>query len=173
MHTIHRLLAGGRLPVRVTHNDTKFNNILFDGQNRAICIVDLDTVMPGTVLYDFGDAIRTGASTTDEDEPDLNRVGLNMRLFEAYAKGFLETAGPSLTTIELENLAFSAKFMTYLIGLRFLTDYLNGDIYYKIRNPGHNLQRARVQFILLKSMESHFAEMKARVSGGLARLLTT
>jgi hypothetical protein len=163
MHTIHRLLAGGRLPVRVTHNDTKFNNILFDANNKAICIVDLDTVMPGTVLYDFGDAIRTGACTTEEDEPDLNRVDLGMDLFSAYSRGFLETAGPSLTRIEIDHLAFSAKFMTYLIGLRFLTDYLSNDVYYKIRFPGHNLQRASVQFTLLKSMEIHFAEMKDRI----------
>jgi hypothetical protein len=153
MHTIHRLLAGGRLPVRETHNDTKFNNILFDANNKAICIVDLNTVMPGTVLYDFGDAIRTGACTTEEDEPDLNRVDLGMDLFSAYSRGFLETAGPSLTRIEIDHLAFSAKFMTYLIGLRFLTDYLSNDVYYKIRFPGHNLQRARSQFRLLSEME--------------------
>ena len=158
-----RLTESPGIPVRVTHNDTKFNNILFDDNNRAVCIVDLDTVMPGTVLYDFGDAIRTGACTTEEDEPDLNRVDLGMDLFSAYSRGFLETAGPSLTRIEIDHLAFSAKFMTYLIGLRFLTDYLSNDVYYKIRFPGHNLQRASVQFTLLKSMEIHFAEMKDRI----------
>jgi hypothetical protein len=153
MHTIHRLLAGGRLPVRVTHNDTKFNNILFDANNKAICMVDLDTVMPGTVLYDFGDAIRTGANKAAEDEADLEKVSLDLDLFEAYSRGFLETAGSSLTRIEIDHLAFSAKFMTYLIGLRFLTDYLSNDVYYKIRFPGHNLQRARSQFRLLSEME--------------------
>jgi|GEM_PF-4232723 serine/threonine protein kinase len=153
MHTIHRLLAGGRLPVRVTHNDTKFNNILFDANNKAICMVDLDTVMPGTVLYDFGDAIRTGANKAAEDEADLEKVSLDLDLFEAYSRGFLETAGSSLTRIEIDHLAFSAKFMTYIIGLRFLTDHINGNIYFKVAYPGHNLQRARSQFRLLSEME--------------------
>lgn len=160
MHTIQRLMDSGQLPVRVTHNDTKFNNILFDRENRAVCIVDLDTVMPGTVLYDFGDAIRTGANTASEDEPDLDKVDLDLDLFEAYAKGFLDAAGSSLTPVEVDHLAFSAKFMTFLIGLRFLTDYINGDTYYKIHHPGHNLQRARAQFRLLENMESKFDRMR-------------
>jgi len=154
MHTIHRLLAAGKLPVRVTHNDTKFNNILFNGEEKAVCIVDLDTVMPGTVLFDFGDAIRTGANTADEDEPDLEKVNFDMDLFKAYSLGLLETAGLSLTRVEIDHLVHSARFMTFLIGLRFLTDYLNGDTYYKIRYPEHNLQRARVQFRLLEKMEN-------------------
>lgn len=160
MHTIQLLSEQGKLPVRITHNDTKFNNILFDKTDRAICIVDLDTVMPGTVLYDFGDAIRTGANTADEDETDLGRVDLDLALFEAYSRGFLETAGDMLTTVELDHLAFSAKFMTYLIGLRFLTDYMNGDTYFKIRYPEHNLQRASVQFRMLSRMEKQTGEME-------------
>jgi len=160
MHTIHRLLEQGRLPMRVTHNDTKFNNILFNSANNAICIVDLDTVMPGTILYDFGDAIRTGANTADEDESNLEQVDLDLGLFEAYARGFLETAKTSITPIELDHLTFSAKFMTYIIGLRFLTDYINGDTYYKIYFPGHNLQRAKAQFKLLESMEKKFERMR-------------
>lgn len=160
MHTIQRLMESSQLPVRVTHNDTKFNNILFNSDNKAICIVDLDTVMPGTVLYDFGDAIRTGTNTADEDESNLEKVSLDMGLFEAYSRGFLETAGALLTPVERDHLAFSAKFMTYLIGLRFLTDHINGDTYYKIRNPGHNLQRARCQFKLLSEMERQTRNME-------------
>jgi hypothetical protein len=163
MHTIHRLMDAGQLPVRTTHNDTKFNNILFDGQNRAICIVDLDTVMPGTVLYDFGDAIRTGANSAEEDESDLDRVDLDLGLFEAYTRGFLEAAGSILIPAERSNLAFSARFMTYIIGLRFLTDHLEGDIYYRIQFSGHNLQRARVQFRLLEKMEGKKNEMEGMV----------
>ncbi|MFH1159545.1 MAG: aminoglycoside phosphotransferase family protein [bacterium] len=160
MQTINRLIDSRQLPLRVTHNDTKFNNILFDANNRAICIVDLDTVMPGTVLYDFGDAIRTGTNTGTEDEVDLEKVSLDMGLFEAYSRGFLEVAGPGLTQIEIDHLAFSARFMTFIIGLRFLTDHINGDTYYKIRFPGHNLQRARSQFRLLSEMEKQSGRME-------------
>jgi hypothetical protein len=165
MHTIHRLVTSGQLHIRITHNDTKFNNILFDKEDRAICIVDLDTVMPGTILYDFGDAIRTGASNSDEDEADLNNVCIDMELFEAYTKGFLDAAGDYLTPVETAHLAFSARFMTFIIGLRFLTDHIGGDKYYKIHHPGHNLQRARTQFRLLESMENNFQEMDIRVTG--------
>lgn len=160
MLCIDQLTKSQQLPLRVTHNDTKFNNILFDRNNKAICIVDLDTVMPGNVLFDFGDAIRTGATKAQEDEEDLSKVSFNMELFEAYTKGFLETAGNRLTRTEIGHLAFSAKFMTFLIGIRFLTDYIQGDTYYKIGYPEHNLQRARVQFALLRSMEIHFSDMK-------------
>ena len=164
MHTILRLGRSGQIPLRVTHNDTKFNNILFDSNDKAICIVDLDTVMPGYVLYDFGDAIRTGANTGDEDEADLSKVSINLDLFKAYSMGFLETAGESLTETEKSKLAFSARYMTYLIGLRFFTDYLGGDTYYKTHFPGHNLQRARAQFRLLESMEENAAAMDAIIS---------
>jgi hypothetical protein len=160
MHLIIRLGKEGKIPMRVTHNDTKFNNILFNRENKAISVVDLDTVMPGYILYDFGDAIRTGASTGAEDEVDLSRINIDLDLFEAYSKGYLETALNFLNNTETDHLAFSAKFMTYIIGLRFLTDHLDGDRYYKIAFPGHNLQRARAQFKLLQSMERHYAAMR-------------
>ena len=160
MHAIHELGSKGDLPLRVTHNDTKFNNILFNGENKAICIVDLDTVMPGSVLFDFGDAIRTGANTGAEDEANLDRVGIDLQLFSAYSKGFLEEAGSAITRNEIDHLAFSAKFMTFIIGLRFFTDHINGDSYYKIQFPGHNLRRARTQFKLLESMEQEFEKMR-------------
>jgi hypothetical protein len=163
MHRILRMGEAGLIPVRVTHNDTKFNNILFDAENHAICIVDLDTVMPGYSLYDFGDAIRTGANTAAEDERDLSKVAVNLSLFEAYARGYLSECGKSLVSAEIENLVHSANFMTYLIGVRFLTDYLNGDTYYRIHRPDHNLERARVQFTLLKSMEDNFEAMEKAV----------
>jgi hypothetical protein len=160
MHTILNLGNAGKIPLRVTHNDTKFNNILFDKSNKAISVVDLDTVMPGYILYDFGDAIRTGASTAPEDEPDLSKINIDLDLFEAYANGYLSIARSFLNFAETGPLAFSAKFMTYIIGLRFLTDHLNGDQYFKIKFAGHNLQRARAQFRLLESMEFHFSGME-------------
>jgi len=160
MHAILRLGENGEIPLRVTHNDTKFNNVLFNRDRQAIAVVDLDTVMPGYLLCDFGDAIRTGANTGEEDEADLSKVNIDLALFEAYAQGYLGVVGKSLWPAETAHLAFSAKYMTYLIGLRFLTDHLNGDHYFKTRFPGHNLQRARAQFKLLESMEEHFGEMK-------------
>jgi len=165
MNRIRELLSAGHIPLRVTHNDTKINNVLFNNEMKAIAVVDLDTVMPGTVLYDFGDAIRTGAATAGEDDPD--RIGIDLGLFAAYASGYLGTAGEFLTTEEKKHLAFSAKFMTFIIGLRFLTDHLDGDRYFKVRFPGHNLQRARAQFRLLESMEKHFTEMEALIAGSL------
>jgi hypothetical protein len=154
----------GKIPLRVTHNDTKVNNILFTNDDHAVAIVDLDTVMPGYSLFDFGDAIRTGASTAGEDEEDLARVGIDMVLFRQYSKGYLGTARSFLGKEETDHLAFSAKFMTYLIGLRFLTDHIDGDHYYRTRFPGHNLLRAHVQFKLLESMEEHFPQMQKTVS---------
>lgn len=167
MHTILRLGELGKIPLRVTHNDTKCNNVLFNPENKAIAVVDLDTVMPGYVLYDFGDAIRTGASTGAEDEADLLRVNIDLDLFTAYAKGYLGIARNFLNTIEINHLAFSAKFMTYLIGLRFLTDHIDGDHYFKIGFPGHNLQRARAQFKLVQSMEEHFTAMRDIINKAL------
>ena len=156
MKLILRLGQTGRIPLRITHNDTKFNNILFDEQGGALCIIDLDTVMPGYVHYDFGDAIRSGANRAREDEPNLERVGLNIALFAGYAKGFLASLRGCLTEEETSHLAFSAKLFAFLIGLRFLSDFLAGDRYFKIKYPGHNLQRARVQFRLLEDMERKF-----------------
>jgi serine/threonine protein kinase len=160
MKKILILVREKKIPLRVTHNDTKFNNILFDRNKNAVCIVDLDTVMPGTVLYDFGDAIRTGANRAAEDEKDPGRVTIDLGLFEAYSAGYLEKAGKSLNLQEISLLAFSAKFMTFIIGLRFLTDHIDGDHYFRIRFPGHNLQRARSQFRLLETMEEKYEKMK-------------
>jgi len=148
------LLKEGKLPLRVTHNDTKLNNILFDDATKtALCIIDLDTVMPGLALYDFGDSIRFGASTGAEDEKDLNKVEVDLDLFEAFTKGFLEGCGGSLTQKEIEMLPMGAKLMTYECGIRFLADFLDGDSYFKIHREGHNLDRARTQFKLVADME--------------------
>jgi hypothetical protein len=139
--------------VRVTHNDTKVNNILFDKAGRALCLIDLDTVMPGYVHFDFGDALRTLACTSDEDEPDLSKVHFSTTLYQAYREGYLSTAGGFLTPEEKELLPFAPAYLTYIIGLRFLTDHLNGDVYFKVHRPGHNLDRARVQFKLVQEIE--------------------
>ena len=164
MLDIFRLAGEGKLPYRVTHNDTKFNNILFDRNNRAVCIVDLDTVMPGLVHFDFGDAIRTGTNTGAEDEADLQKVSINLELFRAYSHGYLEVSHDFLTEAETAYLAFSARLMTFIIGLRFLTDHIAGDVYYKTRFPGHNLGRARAQFRLLRSMEENAPAMEKIIS---------
>lgn len=163
MLTIPALIREGKLPLRITHNDTKFNNILFDAENRALCIVDLDTVMPGSLLFDFGDAIRTGANTADEDEKDLSKVNINIPVYEAYTRGFIKSTQHTLTESETENLAFSSRFMTFIIGLRFLTDYINGDVYFRTLYPEHNLVRAKVQFELVKAMENEGAKMQSIV----------
>ncbi|MBQ7687735.1 MAG: aminoglycoside phosphotransferase family protein [Clostridia bacterium] len=151
----------GELPVRVTHNDTKINNILFDKKTgEPICIVDLDTVMPGLSLYDFGDAIRSGATTAEEDEADLSKVHFDPALFRKYTEGFLAAAGGSLTKAEIELLPLSAKLMTLECGMRFLTDFIDGDVYFKTQYPEHNLVRCRNQFKLVADMEAQFDEMK-------------
>jgi thiamine kinase-like enzyme len=161
MNRIKMLGLKGNIPVRVTHNDTKINNVLFNHERKAKCIIDLDTVMPGYIHYDFGDAIRTFTNTANEDETDLSKVSVNLQYFEAFSKGFLAETKEVLNSVEIENLAFSAKLMTFIIGLRFFTDYLDGDTYYKVQYPDHNLQRTRVQFKLLTDMETHFDEMRA------------
>ena len=158
--SITRKINKGEIPVRITHNDTKFNNILFDKDNHAQCIVDLDTVMPGSILHDFGDAIRTAANTSAEDEADLSKVSLDMDLFKAYSEGYMSEAHVFLTQSEIDNLALSAKFMVFIIGLRFLTDFIDGDNYFKVQHPAHNLQRCRAQFQLVRSIESKFIEMQ-------------
>lgn len=158
------LLASGQLPLRVTHNDTKLNNILFDATSRkALCIIDLDTVMPGLSHYDFGDSIRFGASTGEEDEKDLRKVELDLSLYEAFTKGYLEGCGGKLTGKEIEMLPMGAKLMTYECGIRFLADYLEGDVYFKIHRDGHNLDRARTQFKLVADMEAKWDAMRAIV----------
>lgn len=158
------LLKEGRLPLRVTHNDTKLNNILFDADTKkALCIIDLDTVMPGLSHYDFGDSIRFGASTGAEDEKDLDKIELDLSLFEAFTMGFLEGCGGSLSDLEIETLPMGAKLMTYECGIRFLADFLDGDVYFKIHRENHNLDRARTQFKLVADMEKKWGEMAAVV----------
>lgn len=150
----------GLIPLRVTHNDTKLNNILFDEDtNEGICVIDLDTIMPGLSLYDFGDAIRFGANTTYEDDENLDNVNISIELFESFARGFLSACAKALTRTEVECLAFSAKLMTFECGVRFLTDYLDGDVYFKTKYPEHNLVRARNQFRLVEEIEKHLDEM--------------
>lgn len=155
------LIEEGKLPIRVTHNDTKINNIMFDNQsNEGICILDLDTVMPGLSLYDFGDAIRSGASTAKEDEPDTSKVKINLELYNAYTEGYLSTAGKSLTKEEADFLAFSAKLLTFECGMRFLTDYLDGDTYFHTDYKEHNLVRAKNQFALVADIEKNMDLLK-------------
>ncbi len=160
-HFFGDLLAAGEIPLRVTHNDTKLNNVLFDKESgRAICVIDLDTVMPGFAAHDFGDAIRFGASTGAEDEKDLSKVNCSMELFEAYFDGFMEGCRGSLTRKEVETLPMGAKIMTLECGMRFLTDYLQGDTYFKIHREGHNLDRTRTQLKLVKDMEDKWEIME-------------
>lgn len=150
----------GDLPIRVTHNDTKLNNVLFDKKtNTPICVVDLDTVMPGLSVYDFGDAIRYGANTAAEDEKDISKVSLDINLYEQYVRGFLSTAGDSLTAEEVACMPLSAKIMTLECGMRFLTDYIDGDVYFKTAYKEHNLVRCRTQFALVADIEKKFDEM--------------
>ncbi len=159
MGTILRWGREGKLPLRITHNDTKFNNVLLDEHDQALCVVDLDTVMPGYVAYDFGDSIRTTANTAAEDEANLAKIDFNLDLFEDYTRGYLEEMGPFLTPQEIHSLPLGCKLMPYIMGVRFLTDYLDGDQYYKIHFPGHNLQRSRAQFAYLRRIEARYAEL--------------
>lgn len=157
-------LADGTIPLRVTHNDTKLNNVMLDDDTqKGVCVIDLDTVMPGSSLYDFGDSIRFGANTGAEDEVDLSKVNFSLELFECYTKGFVQACAGSLTKIELDMLPMGAKLMTLECGVRFLTDYLSGDTYFKIHRPEHNLDRTRTQFKLVADMEKNWSEMGAVV----------
>lgn len=154
------LLARGKLPLRVTHNDTKMSNVLIDDETgKAICVIDLDTVMPGLAAFDFGDSIRAGASTAAEDEADLSKVKFDLSQFGAYTQGFLETAGSALTETELSTLPDGARMMTLEVGIRFLEDYLRGDVYFRTAYPEHNLVRARNQFKLVEEMEKSRSQM--------------
>ena len=158
--TLQNMLDAGELPLRVTHNDTKLNHVLLDEKTHTwVCVLDLDTVMPGLSLYDFGDAIRFGASTAVEDEQDLSKVGLDLHLFEVYARGYLE-AVPSLTDNEVKMLPIGALTMTLEVALRFLKDYLDGDLYFKTKLPDHNLIRAKNQIALAADMEKKLPEME-------------
>ncbi|MDO4522442.1 MAG: aminoglycoside phosphotransferase family protein [Eubacteriales bacterium] len=156
------LLDRGEIPLRVTHNDTKLNNVMMDKDTRkGVCVIDLDTIMPGLAMMDFGDSIRFGASTAAEDEKDLDKVLCDMKLFEIYVKGFLEECGSNLTDLEIDLLPMGAKVITYEQAMRFLTDYLQGDPYYKIDYPEQNLDRARNQIKLVKDMEEKWQDMQS------------
>jgi thiamine kinase-like enzyme len=163
MKTILNLGKEGKIPLRITHNDTKFNNILFDENEKALCVIDLDTVMPGYVHYDFGDAIRTAANVASEDEEDLSKIRMDISLFEAHATGYLSETRKTLNSVEKEYLAFAPILITFIMGLRFLTDYIDGDHYFKIDHENHNLQRAKAQFKLVESMEGQYDEMKRTI----------
>ena len=153
-------LADGRLPLRVTHNDTKLNNVMLDKATRkALCVIDLDTVMPGSALYDYGDSIRFGASTAAEDEKDLDKVWMDLELYKMYTDGYLSACGDSLTDLEIEMLPVGAKMMTLECGMRFLTDYLNGDTYFKTHYEEQNLDRAKTHIKLVSDMEAKWDEM--------------
>jgi hypothetical protein len=160
MKVILRLGREGKIPLRITHNDTKFNNILLDENDKALCVIDLDTVMPGYVHYDFGDAIRTAANVAAEDEKELSRVKMDILLFEAYARGYLSETKDTLNTTEKDYLAFAPRLITFTIAVRFLTDYIDGDHYFKIHHEHHNLQRARAQLKLVESMEEQYRAMQ-------------
>jgi thiamine kinase-like enzyme len=165
MKIILTLGKQGKIPLRITHNDTKFNNILLDRNDKALCVIDLDTVMPGYVHYDFGDAIRTVANIAAEDEKDLSKVKMDITLFEAYAKGYLSETSNTLNETEKSYLAFAPKLITFTIATRFLTDYIDGDHYFKINNEQHNLQRARAQLKLVESMEEQYDGMRRIIDG--------
>ena len=159
--TLQRMLEKGQLPLRVTHNDTKLNNVLLNPTTRKpLCVLDLDTVMPGLSAYDFGDSIRFGAATAAEDEQDVSKMRLNLDYYEAYARGFLEAA-TALTDAEIDALPYGALIMTLEVGIRFLKDYLDGDVYFKTAYETHNLVRCRTQFALVADMETKWAEMCA------------
>ena len=159
-HVLMDQLAAGVLPLRVTHNDTKLNNVLIDQETgKGICVIDLDTVMPGLSAYDFGDSIRFGANDCAEDEPDQSKVHFSLHLYEVFARGYLAAAGSAMTEAERRSLPWGAKLMTLECGIRFLTDYLEGDHYFKISRPDQNLDRARTQFTLVQGMEREFDAM--------------
>ena len=158
------LVENGTIPTRVTHNDTKISNILFDAAGEVLCVIDLDTCMSSTSLNDFGDAIRSYTNTGAEDDRDLSKVSMSLEMFKAYAEGYLSERKESMTESELEWLAFSARYITYEQVLRFLMDYIDGDVYYKTNAPDHNLVRTHAQYKLLQSMEEQYAQMQEIVS---------
>ena len=157
MQQILQLGKNGLLPLRIVHNDTKFNNVLLDGDDKAQCVIDLDTVMPGYVAYDFGDSIRTIINTAAEDEADLSVINLNLKLFEAYTRGYLQESVAFLEKMEIDTLINGVLLLPYIQAVRFLTDYLDGDVYFKIHSPAHNLQRTRAQLALVKKLEDNKA----------------
>lgn len=166
-HLVVNYLASEELPLRVTHNDTKLNNVMLDDvTGEGICVIDLDTTMPGSAIYDFGDMIRTATSPAAEDEKDVSLVTMRMFMFEALVKGYLSSASSFLTPLEKDLLPFSGKLLTMECGIRFLTDYLSGDVYFKIHRPEHNIDRCRTQIALVESIEQQMDEMKAVINQG-------
>ncbi len=154
------MLEQGKLPERVTHNDTKLNNVMIDDETgKGICVIDLDTVMPGLTLYDFGDSVRTGANLAAEDEIDLSKVGIDLKIFDRSTQGYLDESRDFLTPTEVDYLPFAVKLMTFENGIRFLTDYLSGDVYFKIHRDNHNLDRCRTQFKLVDEIEKKLDQM--------------
>jgi len=160
MSTIQELGEKGSIPLRVTHNDTKINNVLFDRNRKGLCVIDLDTVMPGYVHYDFGDGIRTFTNTGEEDDEDLDRIRMDMKMYRAFAEGFLESTRDTLTPAELDTLVYAGLLFPFIMGVRFLTDYLAGDVYYKIKYDEHNLVRARAQLKLAREGEARMEECR-------------
>ena len=161
MHSLQKLKDADKIPLRVTHNDAKISNLLFTKENKGICMIDLDTIMPGVIHYDFGDAIRTICNPAAEDEKDLSKVKFNLDYYKAFKKGFIEKMKHSLSQIELEQLPLAVKTMIFIMALRFLTDYLNKDVYYKIKYTEHNLDRAKNQFKLLESFSKKISNEKS------------
>jgi len=169
--SLHALQEAGKISQRITHNDTKLNNVMFDEQSgKAICVIDLDTVMPGLALYDFGDLVRSTTMTATEDETDLSKVSMRMDYYEALVEGYLSTAMSFLTDAEIENLALSGQVITIETGLRFLTDYLSGDEYFRIHRPDQNLNRCRAQFALAASIGEQLDEMRRVVASVVSRI---
>ena len=154
-----RMYREGKLKKRTNHCDTKVNNILFDEEGNVLCVIDLDTVMPGFVLSDIGDFIRTAGNTGAEDDENLDNVRVNIPIFEAYTRGYMETARSFLTPMEIQLLPYGGRLLTYMQTVRFLTDYINGDVYYKIHRPKHNMIRTKAQFKLLQSLEENAEKM--------------
>lgn len=168
MTKAERLYREGKLPKRICHCDTKVNNMMFDDNGNILCVIDLDTVMPSFIFSDYGDFLRTGANKLAEDDPDIDRVEFDMDIFKAFTEGYLSSAKGFLTPLEIENLPYAAALFPYMQAVRFLTDYINGDTYYKIKYPDHNLVRTRNQFKLLQSVEKHTPEMREFIAANLA-----
>ncbi len=164
MCTVQELGEKGIIPKRVTHNDTKINNVLFDRDHKGLCVIDLDTVMPGYVHFDYGDGIRTFTNTGEEDDEDLDRITMDLELFRAFTAGFLDSTRQILRKEETESLVYAGLMFPYIMGVRFLTDYLDGDVYYKVHHPEHNLVRARAQFRLAQDGESKLSALKKIIS---------
>lgn len=167
MRSVLKMATAGELPLRITHNDTKFNNVLLDQDDNVQCVIDLDTIMPGYVAYDFGDAIRTIINSAAEDEQDLDKVVLNIPLFEAYTQGYLKEAKEFLTEKEIESLWYGVLLLPYMQAVRFLSDYIDGDLYYKIHYPEHNLVRTKAQIKLVKELEAHEEVLKSILANSL------